>query len=271
MGELVPLIEQAAADNPGLAARSLAALALAHVEGRPHRRRASPAGGVRGRRTSIFRSDPIWLTGMVRYAEAAIACRDPKYAGPLLRPARPVGRSVVRTTGIIADGPVSHYLGGLATVLGRYDEADAYFTQAAAFNDRADAKFFAARTNLSWGKMLAERNGSGRHRKGSRPAHQGARPPPRPTATPTSNDAPPKHFSAVEGWARDKPAVVGKAPRARELRNVQARDTARDDEPLDLATYPRKLCSSRALRATSARTSVEQGRFAVNCSVQSDP
>ncbi len=57
--------------------------------------------------------------------------------------------------------PVSHYLGGLATVLGRYDEADAYFAHAAAFNDRADAKFFAARTNLSWAKMLAERQAPG--------------------------------------------------------------------------------------------------------------
>jgi hypothetical protein len=54
-----------------------------------------------------------------------------------------------------------HYLGGLATVLGRHDDADAYFTQAAAFNDRANAKFFAARTNLSWGKMLAERRAPG--------------------------------------------------------------------------------------------------------------
>ena len=46
-------------------------------------------------------------------------------------------------------------------MLGRYDEADAYFARAAAFNDRADAKFFAARTNLQWGKMLAERDAPG--------------------------------------------------------------------------------------------------------------
>ena len=57
--------------------------------------------------------------------------------------------------------PVSHFLGGLATVLGRYDEADDLFTQAAEFDDRADAKFFAARTNLSWGLMLAERDAPG--------------------------------------------------------------------------------------------------------------
>ena len=46
----------------------------------------------------------------------------------------------------------------LATVLGRYDEADTYFAHAAALSDRANAKFFAARTNLSWATMLAERD-----------------------------------------------------------------------------------------------------------------
>ena len=60
-----------------------------------------------------------------------------------------------------AEGPVSHYLGGLATVLGRYDEADSYFAYAAAVNDRAGAKFFAARTDLRWGQMLSRRNAPG--------------------------------------------------------------------------------------------------------------
>ena len=104
--------------------------------------------------------DPNWLATMAVYAEAAIACRDPKHAGPLFDRLAPWADQMP-TSGITADGPVSHFLGGLATVLGRYDEADAYFTQAAAFNDRADAKFFAARTNLSWGKMLAERDAPG--------------------------------------------------------------------------------------------------------------
>jgi hypothetical protein len=59
------------------------------------------------------------------------------------------------------EGPVSHTLGGLATLLGRYDEADGYFAHSAASSERANAKFFAARTYLLWGKMLAERVGSG--------------------------------------------------------------------------------------------------------------
>jgi ATP/maltotriose-dependent transcriptional regulator MalT len=104
--------------------------------------------------------DPLWLTGMVAYAEAAIICRDPKYARPIFDLLAPWADQF-STTGITAEGPVSLVLGGLATVLGRYDDADAYFAQAAAFNDRANAKFFAANTNLAWGEMLAERNAPG--------------------------------------------------------------------------------------------------------------
>ena len=163
MGELVPLIEQMAADAPEIAGGIAAALALAHVE-------ADRTDDAR-RLLEEFAAadfdlplDPVWLSGMVAYAEAAIGCRDPKYAGPLFDRLAPWADQF-STTGITADGPVSHYLGGLATVLGRYDEADAYFTQAAAFNDRADAKFFAARTNLSWGRMLAERRAPGDREK----------------------------------------------------------------------------------------------------------
>ena len=57
--------------------------------------------------------------------------------------------------------PVSHYLGGLAGVLGRYDEADAYFSHSAAVSKRLGAKFFAARTDLWWGNVLARRNRPG--------------------------------------------------------------------------------------------------------------
>ena len=56
---------------------------------------------------------------------------------------------------------MSHYLGGLSGVLGRYDEADAYFSQSAATSRRLGAKFFAARTDLWWGNVLAKRDRPG--------------------------------------------------------------------------------------------------------------
>ena len=159
MGELVPLIEQTVADNPGL---PVFAAALAA----PTRKRTAPMTHVtcwrRSRpQTSISLWTNAWITGMVSYADAAIECRDSKYAEPLFDRLAPWADQWSTTGAVAALGPVSHYLGGLATVLGRYDEADAYFAQSAAMCDRIGTKFFAARTDLLWGRMLAERRAPG--------------------------------------------------------------------------------------------------------------
>ena len=158
MGELVPLLEQAVTDNPGLPAFN-AILATAHTE----RDRTDDAHQLLAEFAAAdfeLPLDQLWLTGMVCYAEAAIVCRDPDYARPLFDRLAPFADQWT-FVGAMTHGPVSHYLGGLTTVLGRYDDADTYFAQAAGLNDRASAKFFAARTNLSWGKMLAERGATG--------------------------------------------------------------------------------------------------------------
>ena len=110
--------------------------------------------------TSMFRSTGTGSALWPYYAEAAIACRDPKCSRTLFDRLAPWADQAPYP-GLTVDSPVSHYLGGLATVLGRYDDADAYFARAAALNDRANAKFFAARNNLSWATMLAERNAPG--------------------------------------------------------------------------------------------------------------
>ena len=159
MGELVPLIEQTVTDNPRLPVFT-AALALAHGE-------ADRTADAR-RLLEAFAAadfdlplDQAWIIGMVCYADAAIECRDPTYAGPLFDRLAPWADQLAITGSVAAQGPVSHYLGGLATVLGRYDEADTYFAQSEAFSDRVGARFFAARTELLWGRMLAERRAPG--------------------------------------------------------------------------------------------------------------
>jgi DNA-binding SARP family transcriptional activator/tetratricopeptide (TPR) repeat protein len=160
ISDLVPLIEQMAAEMPGSAPASIAgAIAAAHVEGD---RTEVARHLLEGFAASDF-DLPLgqdWITGMVAFAEAAIECRDPKYAGPLFERLAPWADQWSCGT-VTAEGPVSHFLGGLAAVLGRYDEADAYFAQAAASSGRAAAKFFAARTDLSWGRMCADRQAPG--------------------------------------------------------------------------------------------------------------
>jgi tetratricopeptide (TPR) repeat protein len=101
------------------------------------------------------------LVWMIRYAMACVVCRDTAIAAALFDRLRPFADQVGTVGRLLVDEPVSHVLGGLATVLGRYDEADAYYAHAAAFNDRAAAKFLAANNNLFWAAMLTERDAPG--------------------------------------------------------------------------------------------------------------
>jgi tetratricopeptide (TPR) repeat protein len=158
LGELVPLIEQGAAERPGLPGY-IAALAMVHAEyGQTEKARRLleefASGGF------DFPLDPVWLTAMACYARAAVGCRDPAYAGPLLERLAPWA-NLWEYEVLTADGPISYHTGCLATVVGRYDVAETYFEQAFASSSRAGAKFFAARTELGWGWMLTERGGSG--------------------------------------------------------------------------------------------------------------
>ena len=158
LSALVPLIEQAIADNPGLPVFN-AALALAHAEADRTEETRRLLEGFAGMNFELP-LDATWLTGMIAYADAAIECRDPVFAGPLLEQLSPFSDQWLYTD-VVTSGPVSRSLGDLSVILGRYDEADAYFTHSAASSERAGAKFFAARTDLSWGRMLAERQAPG--------------------------------------------------------------------------------------------------------------
>ncbi len=156
--ELVPLIEQVAAEHPGVTS-FMAALAMAHVEG-------GQIDAACGLLQQFFASgldlplNATWTTGMHCYAEAAIECRDLTCAASILDQLRPWAHHLVYS-GVSTGGPVVHVLGGLASVLGRFDEAEAYFAQSSELSARIGAKFFAARTDLSWGRMLVERRAPG--------------------------------------------------------------------------------------------------------------
>ena len=159
MNELVSLIEQATSDNPGIPSFN-AGLAVALVEGD----RTEEARNLLMEFASAGFELPLdlnWITGMVFYAETAIHCGEPRYAEPLFERLAPWADQWSNSPGGTNEGPVKHFLGGLATVLGRYDAADAYFSEAVASSDREGAKFFAARTDLLWGKMLTDRRAPG--------------------------------------------------------------------------------------------------------------
>jgi class 3 adenylate cyclase/tetratricopeptide (TPR) repeat protein len=158
--EHIPFLEELTAEIPENSDGMIAARAAICVElgrlGDAHHLLEQFAASDFQRRPHAW----AWLVTMVMYGAVAVACRDTKIAESLFDRLAPFAEQVP-TNFLNAWDRVSHYLGSLATVLGRYGEADAYFKETAEFNDRADAKFFKANTNLAWGTMLLERDAPG--------------------------------------------------------------------------------------------------------------
>ena len=158
MGELVPLIEQAIKENPGLSVFR-AALALAHSEaGRSdqaqHELQTFADHGFE------LPMDLTWLTGMSAYAIATIESSLVDFARPLLEALAPYAEQW-HYSDVAAAGPVSRTLGGLATLLGRFDEADRYLAMSATSSKVARSPFFTAWSDLYRGRMLVARNAPG--------------------------------------------------------------------------------------------------------------
>lgn len=160
MGELIPVIEQMLDEASALTGVLTSALALPHAEA-DHTEDALQLLEEFASTGFDLPLDQAWISGMYCYAEAAIQCRDPKYAGPLPERLVPWAEQSVASGSVTASGLVSTCLGGLTTVLGRYEEADAYFNKSAVSSDRLKAKFFVAVTDLMWGKMRVERGAAG--------------------------------------------------------------------------------------------------------------
>jgi class 3 adenylate cyclase/tetratricopeptide (TPR) repeat protein len=157
-GELVPLIERIAAENPALPVFR-ATLAEGHVE----------AGNVDAARQMLEAAaadltslpyDVVWIFAVAAYADVATELRADAPARLLLDLLAPFDDQVL-FIGATAGSPVAYYCGSLESVLGRYEEADAHFAKAAELNARGQMEFSAAATHLRWGRMLRARGGPG--------------------------------------------------------------------------------------------------------------
>ena len=157
-GELVPLIEQMAAENPALPVFR-ATLAEGHME----------AGNVDTARQMLEAAaadltslpyDVVWIFAVASYADVAAELRAEAPARLLLDLLAPFDEQVL-FIGATAGSPVAYYCGSLESVLGRYSEAEAHFAQAAELNAKGHLAFADAVTHLQWGRMLSARGGSG--------------------------------------------------------------------------------------------------------------
>ena len=124
VGELAPMIEDQFAGMSDLdqVART-ASLAQAYAEGHLTDQAAALLEQLAQAGFEIC-MDQTWSSATVLFADAAIAVGEPRFAGPIFDRLRPFAEQMA-TAGAVANlGPISYYLGGLATVLSRYDDAD---------------------------------------------------------------------------------------------------------------------------------------------------
>jgi predicted ATPase/class 3 adenylate cyclase len=100
--------------------------------------------------------DYLWLLHMCLFGYACCRFNEVAWAQELYDLLLP-HRSAIAVSQTCGFGPVAHHLGCLATALGRLDEADGHFAQAAEVQARIGADGTLVHTRLAWAQMLIER------------------------------------------------------------------------------------------------------------------
>jgi DNA-binding SARP family transcriptional activator len=153
LAEIVELIEQGMADNPGIPSYQ-GALARAYCQaGRPADAEALLASAT-DQRFANLPEDLLWSYGMVTFAEAAIQIEHVESAVILFEKLSPYEDQVC-FLGTTCEGPIAHYLGGLAAVLGQPDNARRHLQRSSEFAQLAESPFFASRASIEQGRLEA--------------------------------------------------------------------------------------------------------------------
>ncbi len=164
LGELVSLVADIVEQNPGVPSYggALAAAAL-DADDEPLARRLVEEAATDG---FALPMDTAWLDGVLMYARPTIELEIGRAANLLLQLLARYHQQVPHQ-GLLCHEPVAMFLGGLAGVLGRYDESEAYFEQAHELSRRGGMRFAEVHIDLLWGRML--------FRRGERRDHERAR------------------------------------------------------------------------------------------------
>ena len=126
--ELLPLVEQAANDNPGVMPFKLAYGIICVAVGRDDVARDILSEGLATRFSEIS-ADNVWMTSVIGYAVLAIELGDAEAAAHLLPIIEPFAAEVA-FNGATSQGPVAAYAGKLASLLGEHEVAEEYLLAA---------------------------------------------------------------------------------------------------------------------------------------------
>ncbi len=160
LAELLPTITEYA-DDPGFEApfvQPMAAFMFCELERLEECRRYYTR--VADDRFASLRFDHLWLMALAFCAEVAVRLGDKESAAVLSDLLAPYSDRVVAVH-CWSLNCVSHFLGLLATGLGRFDEAEAHFQATADKQLRMGTPAWLARTRYEWARMLMSRRASG--------------------------------------------------------------------------------------------------------------
>ncbi len=163
LGELLPII--ASVSNETSMPGYRGGLAAAHLDAGEEREALALLESAAADGFASLTMGIGWLEGVITYTQVAIELQVAQPAALLFDLLAPY-HGQVGFNGLIPLEPVAMYLGGLASVIGRYQEAEDYFVQSAEISARMSAQFFAARTDLLWGRMLLESKAQGDAERG---------------------------------------------------------------------------------------------------------
>ena len=137
-------------------------LAWLYAEGRRHTEARGLIEGLEAHDFTDLPRDAYWILSLAQLAEASWILGESRHAGRLDELLRAYGaRHVLGGPQAVYHGAVTHYLGLLATTLGRWDEAGAHFEDALAAHARIEAFPFVARTQYAYADMLIRRGEAG--------------------------------------------------------------------------------------------------------------
>jgi hypothetical protein len=155
LDELIPLIEQAVVDAPGLPVyQAVLAMACARSGQLDRTTELLDEAIITG---LAMRLDNAWTTAHAAWADAAVEVGDRNAAQLVHDQLAPFHDHIV-TTHVTFQPAVAHYLGRLDHLLGRLDEADAWFTEAMALHERLESPVLIAHTQAAWAATLADRD-----------------------------------------------------------------------------------------------------------------
>jgi len=107
-----------------------------------------------------FDSDLAWLPVTAAHAEVCVRLGEVESASALMERLAP-WHDQVPSLQCLTIGSVAWYLGMLATILGRHEDAEGHFTEALAVHERMRAPLWIGRVQVEHARMLLARNGPG--------------------------------------------------------------------------------------------------------------